>query len=100
MKLSTHMREALGHIAAIQASGHNPHVAVHQPKSKDDLGIDDPMYYLGARTLFALWQRGLVRFDVHASLTDDGRKAVQEDARNTPGQRNFVVISNDEGDAG
>ena len=44
------------------------------------------------RSLVALWQRGLITFDVVARLTPDGKKAIDGDTRITPGKRDFTVI--------
>ena len=48
------------------------------------------------RTLRALWDRGMVTFDVQARLTPDGRKAIEEDIRTRPGERDFRVVETNE----
>ena len=53
----------------------------------DHHGID-----LQGRSLIALWKRGLICFEVHARLTTEGKIALKDDIRMTPGKRDFSVV--------
>lgn len=89
--LSTSMRAALVEVARAEKDGRRPFVGLAhpgEPVAFSDHHSED----LQGRSLVALYERGLVSFEVRARLTGAGKDAVQDDARVDPGPHHLRPV--------
>ena len=88
---STAMRNAMVFIADLNSRGTHPFVKSLRPETASECGCYN-LSGFDARTLKALYDRGLVSFDVRVRLTEDGKNAINDDIRFRPGERKFTVV--------